>query len=575
MGNSPSSKVFILNWRKTFFRVHGWLGLNIGLLLFVVCFSGSFATLSHEIDWLIDPTVRAETRNEPYNWTAMHETLTHEFPNQIISGIYAPTGNGFAALAFVSTPNGQTRKAYLNPYTGTLQGHTSFFNVQRFFRSFHRRFFDGTRGITLVTLTAFVLLVSSLSGFLFYKGWLKQLFALKTDRGPRRLWSDLHKTTGIWAILFSLLIALTGVFYFVEVCFQANNNYKALLPPPLPQVDKTTLAQYGPHPKLRTPNEYAQMAQAAFPNLNIRSMRMPTRIGAPVYFDGQAGNPLIRDRANKILLHPFSNQVIAIQKDADLTTVPFITDIVDPLHFGYFGGLTTKIIWFIFGLTLSFSILAGTYLWVVRVQAQSHSTQQTFLKLRGAGISTILTLAYFIIVIFTTIEGIQFYTPKTQTSQTIADQTLGPFDITVEHAILADGTKLTVRFLGDGFPNYKHIAIRESDNKPTPLKGPASAPTTTLTTMPNGLVELQITTWDNILHTSQIQFPNQTHVPPVENHPTVPDTPTGVWWTIALFTLLTLTAIIGWFYLILRACRKNKIPNQQTTYSPPLKQAIS
>ena len=254
-----------MNWRKILFRLHGWLGLNTGLLLFVVCFSGSFATLSHEIDWLLNPAMRVETRNAPYDWSAMYKTLSDEFPEERVAGIYAPVGNGFAALAYVAFTNGQTRKVYLDPYTGVLKGHTSFFNVQRFFRSFHRRFFDGTRGIVLVTLTAFTLLVSSLSGFFFYKGWLKQLFSLRTDRGPRRLWSDLHKTTGIWVLLFVFLSAATGVFYFVEVCFQAADNYKALLPPPLPQVDKTSLGNYGPQPELHAPNEYAERAQATFP----------------------------------------------------------------------------------------------------------------------------------------------------------------------------------------------------------------------------------------------------------------------------------------------------------------------
>ena len=44
-----------LNWRKLVFELHGWIGLNLGLILFVVCLSGTFATLSDEIDALIDP----------------------------------------------------------------------------------------------------------------------------------------------------------------------------------------------------------------------------------------------------------------------------------------------------------------------------------------------------------------------------------------------------------------------------------------------------------------------------------------------------------------------------------------
>jgi uncharacterized iron-regulated membrane protein len=194
----------------------------------------------------------------------------------------------------------RTRKVYLNPYTGALEGHTSFFNTQRFFRSFHRRLFDGDRGIFLVALMALPLLLTAGTGLLFYKGWLKQLVTLRTGKGRRLLWSDLHKGAGIWGLLFTLVIALTGLFYFVEIGFIAAGNHAALTEAPLPGVADSSLEGRGPQPDLLPAGAYVEAARDTFPGLDVRSVRMLQQPGEAVYVDGQAGNPLTRDRATSI-----------------------------------------------------------------------------------------------------------------------------------------------------------------------------------------------------------------------------------------------------------------------------------
>ena len=385
-----------MNWRKILFRLHGWLGLNIGLLLFVVCFSGSFATLSHEIDWLLNPAIRSETRNEPYNWTAMYDAVTNAFPGGVISGIYAPVGHGFAALAYVSFTNGQSRKAYLDPYMGALQGHTNFFTVQRFFRTFHRRFFDGKRGIVIVTLTAFILLVSSLSGFCFYKGWLKQLFSLRTDRGPR---------------------------------------------------------------------------------------------------------------------------------------------------------------WCVFGVALSFSTLVGTYLWVVRTLPRRNAGGgHAFQWLRGVTVSFTLTLAYFVVVLFSTVEGIQKYGKQDPPPFVLTEQPVGPYQLEVFCATSCDpkkGMRISARFLGEGLPNYKQVSVGELEGESVTMKGVAVAPVATLKAEPGAALQLRITMWDDSTYEAIFPGPDVIQDPQMPYSPW-PDIPTGVWGTISIFTALTLGAIIGWFYFILR-----------------------
>lgn len=536
--------------------MHGWMGLNLGLLLFVICFSGSVATLSHEIDWLVDARHRVPAQDAPYDWTALHATIAEAFPDGRNLGVHAPLAPGFAALAYVALPGGQTRKVYLDPYTGELRGHTSFFNAQRFFRSFHRQFFDGRRGIAVVGAWGFVLLFSALTGFLFYKGWLKQLVTLRWKKGPRLRWSDLHKTTGIWALLFALLIAFTGVFYFVEVCFQAADSYDALLPPPLPQVDEATLGAFGPQPALLPVGAYVRAAEAAYPELDVRSVRIPHAPGQAVYVDGQAGNVLTRDRADRVHLHPLTAEVLGIQKTGDLGVVPFITDAVDPLHFGTFGGLWTKVLWCVLGLLLSFSILAGTYLWVVRSETARAGRGSRWM--RGAPVAVALTLVYFGFAAVWAVAEVRGYGAASPPS-TVAQLAAGPYEVRVDCHVpcnLAEGAVLAVRFLGAGLPNYAAATLAPATGPATELSGPSWMPSGRVPIRPGEPLTLRITMRDGTVHEAAFSTPVAPVTAITPQTAAWPDTAPGVWAVVIGFVVLTTGFILGWLYLIARAYRR-------------------
>jgi uncharacterized iron-regulated membrane protein len=77
---------------------------------------------------------------------------------------------------------------------------------------------------------------------------------------------------------------------------------------------------------------------------------------------GNSNVPLVRQRANRVYINPYNYKIEHIQSAAKSSTIMWINDIVDPLHFGYWGGITTKIIWFIFGLMISILILSGIYM---------------------------------------------------------------------------------------------------------------------------------------------------------------------------------------------------------------------
>ena len=48
--------------KKAFFAVHSWIGIKLSILFFIVCFSGTMATISTEMDWLFFPGTRVEVK---------------------------------------------------------------------------------------------------------------------------------------------------------------------------------------------------------------------------------------------------------------------------------------------------------------------------------------------------------------------------------------------------------------------------------------------------------------------------------------------------------------------------------
>lgn len=338
--------------------------------------------------------------------------------------------------------------------------------------------------------------------------------------------------------------------------YQSAGNYDALLPPPLPEVEEAGLAAYGPQPELLPVDAYVQAAEAAHPELEVRSMRMPHQPSDPVYLDGQAGNPFTRDRADKVHLHPFTAEVLGIQRTGDLGAVPFVTDAVNPLHFGYFGGLWTKVLWCVLGLVLSFAILAGTYLWAVRSGPATSSPRvagrRTSVWLRGAPVAFAVTLAYFVVAAFSTVRGIRDYSPS-QTSIPVAQAVAGPYEVQVDceaPCLVQEGAAFTAWFLGEGLPNYRTATLGPAAETGAELEGPARAPMATFTAIPGAPLRLRITTRDDALHEATFPAPAASDVAPPQ--PSLPDAAPGVWWAVGIFATLTTGAVAGWFYLVLR-----------------------
>ncbi|MEN0006980.1 MAG: PepSY-associated TM helix domain-containing protein [Bacteroidota bacterium] len=596
---------------KTLFKIHGWLGLNIGLLLFVICFSGTFATLSNEIDWLLNPALRVEAKDEPIAWEAMYQNLKKEFPDATSWSLaeqknsFTEVGDYFAAAAFTRLPGMGTVKIHLNPYSGEITGYNPFLDVQRFFRTYHNNFFDGIRGVIVVTVFAFFLLFSVLSGFLFYKNWFKNLFKLRLAKGLRVLIADSHRLAGIWSLLFALLIAVTGVWYLTELTIARTLKSKVLRFEQPENIPAEALAQFGDSPELISLDIAVQNAEQAFPDYRVEDISLPRNPNSYIVMHGQDKNPLTRDRTNQVHVHPYTGEVVHIQKATDLTTLQFINNIADPLHFGTFGGLAVKILWFIFGLILSFSILAGTYIWYLRhlkkleskinrlVARKQRSSEKPKVNAtlkqagfslkhlgvgRGVVISTSLILFYLGSTgVATVTDGFRIWSGYPEGYHATVDKMqLGPWAVELEctyPCTLEEGSAFQARFRTEGIPNYDSLYLdfytASGDTLGLPFKGGAAMANLKINeeiaTAEVASIQLTVRnyreqTWSepvevDQLHTIAETMAQRFTVPPKKMYP---DVPARVYVVAAVFSLLTMSIIMTWTLFILRAVRKEQ-----------------
>ncbi|MFD1106430.1 PepSY-associated TM helix domain-containing protein [Sphingobium olei] len=374
--------------RSLWWVVHSWIGLKLSIFLTFILATGTLAVFAHEIDWLVTPAMRVSPRTEPVaSWGALAYAVTRAAPEARLQTLYAPIDPWFAAEAWVSHGKGAPERVYVDPWTAEVTGQHGWANVHRFLRQVHRHLMLPTKiGIPLVSSLALLLTVSLISGIVTYKKWWRGFFRAPRAGDTRRLTGDLHRLIGVWSLWFVALIALTGVWYLVETLGGSA---------PVPEMPRT--AANAPPVGARLDSLVA-LARRSDQQLDIREIRFTQEHG--VIFLGQSSAWLVRDRANGVAVDPVTQRVIARLDGRDLTIHQRISEMADPLHFGTFGGLWTKVIWFLFGAALTAMAVTGTMIYATRLAKAAPIDESGWqLAWRGMGIWAYIGIALIFVAL--------------------------------------------------------------------------------------------------------------------------------------------------------------------------------
>jgi len=348
--------------RRLWFLVHSWLGVGASLVMLVIILTGVLATLGYELEWLLDPDLRVTPKEQAASYADMLSAVKQVYPEGVVQSIWGPKEPYLPAQAQVIAADESWRKVYVDPYTSEVLADKGIMTLQTFLRNLHNQLFLPRHGILLVGSFGLILLASTMTGLIVYKKFWRGLFKLRLGKGTRIFCGDLHRLTGVWSLWFLLLMSLTGLWYGVEVIIDGSGS--DLVYPEYPTVSEARLNVLESSPAERAPlSEVIATAKAQIPDLEVTTVRLPTAPSQAVVVHGTSGHTLVRGRANAVFIDPYDASPIATWRLSEAGLSKRWVHTVDPLHFGNFAGLVSKLIWVVFGLMILAQIVTGFWMW--------------------------------------------------------------------------------------------------------------------------------------------------------------------------------------------------------------------
>ncbi len=378
---------------KLMVAVHGWSGILLGLVLYAVVITGMAAVFAEEIGiWSaghvetqsaferpIDHAVRdlaARTPKKFHEDVDLFEIGDHNLGVFFHHHETAPNGELVSRGVYYQLDREGRIASEQHGTGGEVFGPRNDDALSSFLVDTHVRLHvPDPWGLLLTGILGLAMLVAAVSGLLIHRHLFKDIFTLRRTVSPVLAGRDRHSVAGTWSLPFAFVLAFTGSFFSffgtvgVPIVAMAafGGDQQALSdavfgnpgkpnpqPHPIGNLDRIAadaIKRTGEAPTFVTIEHFGR-ADAAVTSFH------PPRPGdiepSTLLYKGATG-AFDREKPS-----------IGARPSAGGTLVA----IMAPLHFGNFGGIFSKAVWFGLGFAMCYVTFTGLRLWLVRRRDQ-------------------------------------------------------------------------------------------------------------------------------------------------------------------------------------------------------------
>ncbi|MDM5295258.1 PepSY-associated TM helix domain-containing protein [Peribacillus simplex] len=352
--------------RRIIAKIHLWLSMLAGVFIVLIGLTGSLLVFEPELNSILHPNLYKVTEGKKVTYQQAVQVISESHPKGQIERIYTPSEPNARGVYLFRLKEGEEQQSiYVNPGTGYINGtlgDKALFNqIKEFHEQLLLKDFNGEK---IIGAIGFIFFFITLSGVYLWWPGIKKLargFIMRSNANPYVRQFDLHKVIGGFSIPFLLVVSLTGaLFVYDEMIFSWFGAKAKVMPPEERLISKTI-----PTGKLPL-DELLNRAEKAIPQGKLMQVRMPEKVerGTP---EGAVEFRLSRSydpgKGNvKVWLDQYSGKVVG-KLDPHVNSGLIYQTWHLPLHTGSFGGLITKILYTIGGLTPSILMFTGVYMW--------------------------------------------------------------------------------------------------------------------------------------------------------------------------------------------------------------------